>query len=109
MIQYYDRKLERVKFLISVCSQGSESDVVIYYVGNASGQTCKHVYTAVTRGRRAVFMVGKLSELEKAIFTRDFPRRSRLSRRLYNELKDFDMQVTCLSRLHFRCLLLWTY
>ena len=78
------------------CVQGSESDTVVYYVGDHRAQNWKHVYTAVTRGRKAVFLVGKESELRQAVWERDRPRRSRLARRLTLMMKDLQFQVkTC--------------
>ncbi|KAL8570885.1 hypothetical protein ACOMHN_023558 [Nucella lapillus] len=72
--------------------QGSESDTVIYYVGDSRIQNWKHVYTAVTRGRKAVFMVGKDSELRQSVWRGDYPRRSRLSRRLHDMMKGLRFQ-----------------
>ncbi|XP_076444526.1 DNA helicase B-like [Babylonia areolata] len=72
--------------------QGSESDTVVYYVGESQSQNWKHVYTAVTRGRKSVIMVGKSSELQQAVSRRDRARRSRLSRRLTDMMKDLPFQ-----------------
>lgn len=82
-----------VDVLLCGCVQGSESDTVVYYVGDHKLQNWKHVYTAVTRGRKAVFLVGKESELRLAVWERDRPRRSRLARRLTNMMKDVQFQV----------------
>nr|KAG5699388.1 hypothetical protein BaRGS_008296 [Batillaria attramentaria] len=78
--------------------QGSESDTVVYYVGEPVHQTWKHVYTAITRGRKSVFIVGKEKNLRDAVWKSDRPRRSRLSQRLKSMLKGLDIQsqTTCL-------------
>ncbi|GFO01670.1 helicase (DNA) b [Plakobranchus ocellatus] len=66
--------------------QGSESDTVVYVVGPAIPQTWQHVYTAVTRGRKSVYVVGDQEQLHKAITRRDMPRRTRLRHRLSEKL-----------------------
>ena len=84
------------RILVMYCVQGSESDTVVYYVGDHRAQNWKHVYTAVTRGRKAVFLVGKESELQQVVWERDRSRRSRLARRLTLMMKDLQFQVkTC--------------
>ena len=48
--------------------QGSETDNVVYIVGSRTWrQNWQHVYTAVTRGRKTVFIVGEDLTLRKAI------------------------------------------
>ncbi|KAK7108691.1 hypothetical protein V1264_016376 [Littorina saxatilis] len=72
--------------------QGSESDTVAYYVGESKLQNWKHVYTAVTRGRKAVFIVGRQSHLRLAVLEKERQRRSRLARRLMDIMKDMDFE-----------------
>ncbi len=38
--------------------QGSETDVVAYAVSDSKNETWQHVYTAVTRGKKAVIIIG---------------------------------------------------
>ena len=74
-------------------SQGSESNTVVYYVGESKLQNWKHVYTAVTRGRKSVFILGKQLHLKDACWAKDKKRRSRLQRRLKDAMKVVDFQV----------------
>ena len=43
--------------------QGSETDNVIYGVSNSPYENWKHVYTAVTRGKKRVVIVGRYEDL----------------------------------------------
>ena len=73
--------------------QGSESDTVVYYLGESKRQNWKHVYTAVTRGRKSVFIVGHEGALHAAVREQDKARRSRLAVRLRRNLKHLQFQV----------------
>ena len=53
----------------------------MYYVGPSKWQTWKHVYTAVTRGRRAVHVLGKRDEFTIAVKKEPFSRFTRLKER----------------------------
>ncbi|XP_061176764.1 DNA helicase B-like [Saccostrea echinata] len=51
--------------------QGSETSTVVYYLGSSvSWQNWQHVYTAVTRGKKEVYIVGSDMVLSKAISNR---------------------------------------
>ncbi|XP_062619654.1 DNA helicase B-like isoform X2 [Saccostrea cucullata] len=51
--------------------QGSETNTVVYYLGSSvSWQNWQHVYTAVTRGRKEVYILGSDMVLSKAIANR---------------------------------------
>ena len=43
--------------------QGSETDNVVYGVSSSKFETWQHVYTAVTRGKKMVTIVGKYADL----------------------------------------------
>lgn len=58
--------------------QGSEAETVVYVLGNGGGQNWKHVYTAVTRGQKRVYMVAKKEGLVSAIQRHIIPRNTRL-------------------------------
>ncbi|XP_072030564.1 DNA helicase B-like [Amphiura filiformis] len=47
--------------------QGSETDVVIYWLDKVFNQTRQHVYTAVTRGKKKVIIVGTEENLRFAV------------------------------------------
>ncbi|KAL0967249.1 hypothetical protein UPYG_G00249810 [Umbra pygmaea] len=58
--------------------QGSETETVVYVLGNGSVQTWKHVYTAVTRGQKRVYVIARREGMESAIRRRIIPRNTRL-------------------------------
>ncbi|XP_013382500.1 DNA helicase B isoform X2 [Lingula anatina] len=62
--------------------QGSESETVTYVVGKAYGQNWKHVYTAVTRGRKQVIILSEKSQLKAAVGTVARKRNTSLYERL---------------------------
>ncbi|KAM3924782.1 DNA helicase B [Leptodactylus fuscus] len=62
--------------------QGSEEDTVVYVLGTAGRQNWKHVYTAVTRGRKRVYIIAKLDQLDRAIANKARDRKTRLQQRL---------------------------
>ena len=47
--------------------QGSEADTIVYILSGIDHETWKHVYTAVTRGKKKVVIVGYYKELVDAI------------------------------------------
>ncbi|XP_076159330.1 DNA helicase B [Alosa pseudoharengus] len=47
--------------------QGSEAETIVYVVGSGVAQDWRHVYTAVTRGQKRVYVVSKDADFEKAI------------------------------------------
>ena len=67
---------------------------MVYVLGAAIPQTWQHVYTAVTRGRKSVFVLGNWEQLHIAISRCDTPRRTRLSHRLQESLRD---QAECVE------------
>uniref|UniRef100_A0A8C5Q2L3 DNA helicase B n=1 Tax=Leptobrachium leishanense TaxID=445787 RepID=A0A8C5Q2L3_9ANUR len=62
--------------------QGSEEDTVVYVLSTAGRQNWKHVYTAVTRGRKRVYIIAKMSQLDQAIANKARERKTRLQYRL---------------------------
>ncbi|XP_031676616.1 DNA helicase B isoform X1 [Oncorhynchus kisutch] len=58
--------------------QGSETETIVYVLGNGSVQTWKHVYTAVTRGQKRVYVIAKKEGMASAIKRRIIPRNTRL-------------------------------
>ncbi|XP_036801316.1 DNA helicase B isoform X1 [Oncorhynchus mykiss] len=58
--------------------QGSETETIVYVLGNGSVQTWKHVYTAVTRGQKRVYVIAKREGMASAIKRRIIPRNTRL-------------------------------
>ncbi|XP_064796995.1 DNA helicase B-like [Oncorhynchus masou masou] len=58
--------------------QGSETETIVYVLGNGSVQTWKHVYTAVTRGQKRVYVIAKQEGMASAIRRRIIPRNTRL-------------------------------
>ncbi|XP_063783609.1 DNA helicase B [Pseudophryne corroboree] len=66
--------------------QGSEEDTVVYVLGAAGRQNWKHVYTAVTRGRKRVYIIAKEAQLDQAIANKSRERKTRLQQRLKDVL-----------------------
>ncbi|KAK3603553.1 hypothetical protein CHS0354_027977 [Potamilus streckersoni] len=64
--------------------QGSETDNVVYIVTPSKRQNWQHVYTAITRGKKAVFIVGQESKLYSAIKRKEIQRKTSLKRQLKN-------------------------
>ncbi|KAF7647735.1 hypothetical protein LDENG_00167500 [Lucifuga dentata] len=58
--------------------QGSENETIVYVLGDSKAQTWKHVYTAVTRGQKRVYVVATESSIASAVKTREIPRATRL-------------------------------
>lgn len=58
--------------------QGSEAETIVYILGDSPAQNWQHVYTAVTRGQKRVYVVGTEYDLEGAIRKRITPRNTRL-------------------------------
>ena len=54
--------------------QGSEAGTVVYVVGSPNNQTWQHVYTAVTRGKKQVYILTRQSYLQTAVL--NTPRKS---------------------------------
>ncbi|KAM4038152.1 DNA helicase B isoform 2-T2 [Anomaloglossus baeobatrachus] len=66
--------------------QGSEEDTVIYVLGNTGWQNWKHVYTAVTRGCKRVYIIARKNQLHKAIARKARDRKTSLKQRLTDKL-----------------------
>ncbi|XP_026090207.1 DNA helicase B-like [Carassius auratus] len=62
--------------------QGSEAETIVYVLGNTFVQNWQHVYTAVTRGQKRVYVVGRERDLARAIEKRITPRNTRLRGRV---------------------------
>ncbi|XP_061085101.1 DNA helicase B [Conger conger] len=59
--------------------QGSEAETMVYVLGKANVIQCwKHVYTAVTRGRRRVYVVSTAADLRATVRNKDRQRHTRL-------------------------------
>ncbi|XP_067283463.1 DNA helicase B-like [Pseudorasbora parva] len=58
--------------------QGSEAETIVYVLGDSIAQNWQHVYTAVTRGQKRVYVVGTERDLEGAIKKWITPRNTRL-------------------------------
>lgn len=50
----------------------------MYVLGDSKGQNWQHFYTAVTRGQKRVYVVGREADIERAIRKRIIPRNTRL-------------------------------
>ncbi|XP_075065584.1 DNA helicase B [Mixophyes fleayi] len=66
--------------------QGSEEDTVVYVLGATGRQNWKHVYTAVTRGRKRVYIIAKGCQLDQAVANKSRERKTRLQKRLKDVL-----------------------
>ncbi|XP_033741059.1 DNA helicase B-like [Pecten maximus] len=62
--------------------QGSECDTITFVVGNCKNQNWSHVYTAVTRGRSSVNIVGQEECLRMSVKKGKIPRKTGLSHQL---------------------------
>ncbi|MGH0156858.1 UNVERIFIED_CONTAM: hypothetical protein FKN15_033544 [Acipenser sinensis] len=67
--------------------QGSESDTVVYVITSVGYQNWQHIYTAVTRARKRVYVVAKESFLEMVIRKKKTKRNTRL-KELLEEILD---------------------
>ena len=88
--------------------QGSETDTVVYGVSGSFNENWQHVYTAVTRGKKNVIIVGKFQDLKKAVERTPRPRQTALKLKIKsifnnNEDRDFfnDSFDECLSQMAF--------
>ncbi|XP_067676548.1 DNA helicase B-like [Haliotis asinina] len=68
--------------------QGSESQSVVYIMSpNNFYENWQHVYTAITRGRHSVFVVGSHATLSTIIARKVFPRKTTLQMKLKDHLR----------------------
>ncbi|XP_058629436.1 DNA helicase B-like isoform X2 [Onychostoma macrolepis] len=61
--------------------QGSEAETIVFVLGSR-GENWQHVYTAVTRGQKRVYVVGRNGDLKRAIEKKITPRNTRLRGRV---------------------------
>ncbi|XP_062913854.1 DNA helicase B isoform X1 [Mobula hypostoma] len=66
--------------------QGSEANTVVYVVGTAGRQNWQHIYTAVTRGRKRVYVVTSENHFTKAVTAKSPYRNTRLREWLQEKL-----------------------
>lgn len=76
------------KVIDAMFFQGSENETIVYVVGESWHQTWKHIYTAVTRGQKRVYVVSKEKGVESAIRKREIPRNTRLGGLVKDQLVD---------------------
>ncbi|XP_073694797.1 DNA helicase B-like [Garra rufa] len=74
--------------------QGSEAETVVYVLGNTFVQNWQHVYTAVTRGQKRVYVVGRERDLEGAIEKRITSRNTRLRGRVKEIVAQQGLEVS---------------
>lgn len=60
----------------------------MFVLGEAGNQNWKHVYTAVTRGRKRVYIIAKKDALNRAIATKYRERKTRLQQCLKDRLSN---------------------
>lgn len=58
--------------------KGSEAETIVYVLGDSKSQNWQHIYTAVTRGRKRVYVVGREADIETGIVKIIIPRTTRL-------------------------------
>ncbi len=68
--------------MFNLSSEGSETDHVTYVLTGNEYETCQVVYTAVTRGRKSVTLIGTRDELNAAIGRAPKARNTTLKERL---------------------------
>uniref|UniRef100_A0A8C2A6W2 Helicase (DNA) B n=1 Tax=Cyprinus carpio TaxID=7962 RepID=A0A8C2A6W2_CYPCA len=74
--------------------QGSEAETIVYVLGNTFVQNWQHVYTAVTRGQKRVYVVGRERDLAGAIEKRITPRNTRLRGRVKEIVHKLKLQIS---------------
>merc|ERR1719319_1849431 len=73
--------------------QGSEADSIVYGVSGSGYENWKHVYTAVTRGKKNVVIVGQYEDLKKAVSKRPIPRQTALSEKSRKMISDVNKEI----------------
>lgn len=76
-------------------SQGSEYDAVVIPLSNSTAHSLSRssLYTAVTRGKKQVVMVGEVEALEAALANnKEYQRKSMLSDLIHGKLGDYDVK-----------------
>ena len=62
--------------------QGSESETIVYMLSGSFYESWKYVYTAVTRGRKSVVIVGSYKELKDAVKRKSKTRQTALGEKM---------------------------
>ena len=62
--------------------QGSESETIVYGLSGSKHESWRHVYTAVTRGRKSVVIVGSYRDLEAAVKRKPIKRQTALGEKV---------------------------
>jgi len=73
--------------------QGSEADSIVYGVSGSGFENWRHVYTAVTRGKKNVVIVGQYEDLKKAVSKRPIPRQTALSEKSRKMISDVNKEI----------------
>lgn len=73
--------------------QGSEADTVVYGVSDSKNENWQHVYTAVTRGKKKVIIVGTWDNLRDAVRRKPRPRQTALAEKVQKFLLGKDDEV----------------
>jgi len=73
--------------------QGSEADSIVYGVSGSGYENWKHVYTAVTRGKKNVVIVGQYEDLKKAVSKRPIPRQTALAEKIRKMISDVSKEI----------------
>ncbi|XP_046571566.1 DNA helicase B-like [Haliotis rubra] len=81
--------------------QGSESNSVVYILSpNNFYENWQHVYTAITRGRHSVYVVGRRATLNTIITRKVFPRKTTLKVKLQDHLRPREKIVqVCVKKI----------
>ncbi|XP_068761068.1 DNA helicase B-like [Montipora capricornis] len=74
--------------------QGSEIDTLVYVVGQPHYQNWQHVYTAVTRGIKQVFIINNPAHLKRAIETLPIARQTKLKENLASTDSKTQLQLS---------------
>ena len=70
--------------------QGSESETIVYGLSGSGWESWQHVYTAVTRGRKSVVIVGSYADLKKAVEKRPIPRQTALGEKVRSLMSEVE-------------------
>ena len=62
--------------------QGSEADTIVYVLSGSNVESWKHVYTAVTRGKKNIVIVGSYQDLYNAIKRKPLRRQTALKEKV---------------------------
>merc|ERR1712098_318105 len=62
--------------------QGSEAETIVYCLSGSNNESWRHVYTAVTRGRKSVVIVGSFEDLKRAVKKKPIQRQTTLDEKV---------------------------